>query len=135
MSPEHETTGACPACTQAHGLSTYHITDADRERGMAWRARELAIRGSGERKKAKRLSVWLVMANTSYEGSDVVSIHATPEGAEKYRQRVQRRMDKRDALERAWVDDRTETIKEPKGFDDLPRCDSLTVSSEWPVSR
>jgi hypothetical protein len=75
--------------------------------------------------------VYLVMEHHDYEGSDVVSVHETSKGAEKHAARLRELMDKARQRRQAWLDSDEEV--EPPWPKDVPDCDSISVSGEWPV--
>jgi hypothetical protein len=73
------------------------------------------------------------MATHNYEGSEIVSAHASKEGADKEACRLTAAMEvARKRLQEA-LDDDTEKTPIPDWPEDVPNCDSFYVSGEWPV--
>lgn len=80
--------------------------------------------------------VWFVIADTLYEGSDMVmSVHATEKSAEAESERLEAASVKAEEREARWLDKlgRGDPGRQPKWPADVPRGCDFTVSGPWEV--
>jgi hypothetical protein len=83
----------------------------------------------------RSLTVWFVMTNHNYEGSDVWSVHRTQKGALATMERLREEMDRaEDARRNYWADD-DQQGDGPVWPDGVPDCDEITVSGPWDVCK